>query len=184
MKRLALGFFLLLFSAAGLNAQSKLPDPINEPKQERGGWETYISNEGRYSILFPGAPQTTSQETATPDGAKLTQYMAFIGTGNDFYMVAYFDIGSSTWSFDKARDGALGKVNGTLISERNITLGENPGREVKVFGKSGDADVFIVARFFRVGERIYLLQYLTLKTGNTDTPAQAARCFDSFKVQQ
>ena len=174
MRKLAFGLVFLLPCLAAVAIGQKAD----------GGWATYVSNEGRYSVLFPGRPATTAQESPTADGTALKQYLAYVESADKLYMVAYFDVGTAEWPFDKARDSMVSKVDGTLVSEHDVKLAGNPGRELKVNGKSGGADIFLVIRFFKVGQRVFLLQYITDKTANTDVPPEATRFFESFKVTQ
>ncbi|MFN2497505.1 MAG: hypothetical protein ABR557_00275 [Pyrinomonadaceae bacterium] len=78
-------------------------------------------------------------------------------------------------------------VNGvkrTLLSQSTISLGANPGREMKVAAKTEEgAEYLLHTRFYDVDKRIYILQFLILKTDNDSTAAaNAAKYFDSFKV--
>ena len=98
-------------------------------------------------------------------------------------MTAYFDYptATSSFSFDKARDGMLANVKGTLVSEKSICLGGYSGREVKMSGKTDDGTKFIArVRFYDVNRRIYMVQYIGRKPN--DTSAKTTRFLDSFKV--
>jgi hypothetical protein len=148
-------------------------------------WINYNSAEGRYSVVLPSQPEIGTQESATADGVKLIQYKATVVKDNAVFMVGYFDhIPGTTFSFDKARDGLVSAVKGTLLSESTISLGSSPGREIKVVAKSEQgAEHLLHARFFDVDKRVYVLQYVILKSENSNTtPANAAKYFDSFKV--
>jgi hypothetical protein len=165
-------FLLLVVSVAAFGYQSA-------PQ-----WTKYTSPEGRYSVLLPGEPQLKSQEETAPDGGKIQQHLAFAtdSTGAG-YMVAYFETGDRSFSFDKARDGALSRVNGTLISERDIKLHEYPGREVKLFGAASGVDFFFVVRFYRVEKRIFIVQFIVPKSAGQVLPDKAVKFFDSFQVE-
>jgi hypothetical protein len=147
-------------------------------------WTKYTSTEGRYSVLLPSEPQLKSQEETAPDGGKIEQHLAFAtdsaGAG---YMVAYFETGDRSFSFDKARDGAISRVNGTLISERDIKLHEYPGREVKLFGAAGGEDFFFVVRFYRVEKRVFVIQFIVPKSAGQELPDKAIKFFDSFQME-
>jgi hypothetical protein len=151
--------------------------------QAASQWTKYTSPEGGYSVLLPSEPQLKSQEETAPDGGKIEQHLAFAtdsaGAG---YMVAYFETGDRSFSFDKARDGAISRVNGTLLSERDIKLHEYPGREVKLFGSAGGVDFFFVVRFYRVEKRVFVIQFIVPKSAGQDVPDKAVGFFDSFQV--
>jgi hypothetical protein len=152
--------------------------------QNSAEWVRYTSTEGRYSALVPHQPKLTSQEATAPGGEKFTQYMAQAGDANSVYVVGYFDYAPNmVFSLDKARDGMLAASKGTLLKEEVISLGGNPGRELKVSTKNGGFDLLVRVRFYEIGRRIYVVQHIFQKS--SDTPAVAAktaRFFDSFKV--
>jgi hypothetical protein len=152
--------------------------------QAASQWTKYTSPEGGYSVLLPGEPQLKSQEETAPDGGKIQQHLAFASdSAGAGYMVAYFETGDRSFSFDKARDGALSRVNGTLISERDIKLREYPGREVKFFGAASGVDFFFVVRFYRLETRVFVIQFIVPKSAGQDVPDKAIKFFDSFQVE-
>jgi hypothetical protein len=153
--------------------------------QEPVQWINHTSPTGRYSVLLPNQPKLTTQEATSPSGDKFTQYVEIAGDSSDTYMVAYFDYtAANSFSFDKARDGMLGNVKGTLLKENSISLGGYPGREVKVAAKGSDGTEYIDrARFYDVNKRVYIVQAIVLKSNDTtEAAAKATRFFDSFKV--
>src|SRR5262249_8898133 len=107
-------------------------------------WTKYSSPEGRYSILFPTDPQVSSHETPTASGDKVTQYMAMSSDSGATCVVAYFAIKpGTTFSFDNARDGMVAAIKGTLVSEKSLTLGSYPGRELKIAAQAPSGQDFI-----------------------------------------
>lgn len=129
MKR-ALAALLVMMSATllfGLQAQTD--------------WIKYSSLEGRYSILLPGEPKLSTQEGTTATGEKFLQYLAASPDSIDtLCMVGYFDYAQGMiFSFDHGRDGMVTAIKGTLISEKAISLGGNPGRELKISAKAAMA---------------------------------------------
>jgi hypothetical protein len=173
MKRKLLAAILVLtFAAPGLGFQGSAE------------WVRYTSDEGRYSALIPQQPKLSSQEATAPGGEKFTQYMAQTNDAESIYMLGYFDYTANmVFSLDKARDGVMEATKGTLIKEEAISLGGNPGRELKIATKNGDFDLLVRVRFYEIGRRIYILQHIFQKS--SDTPAIAAkstRFFDSFKA--
>lgn len=147
----------------------------------------YNSPEGRYTISLPGEPRLNSQNVTTPDGAPLTQYMAMVADGKGMLMVAYFDYASDVqFNLDKARDGMVNSIRGSLIDEHSISLGGEPGRQIRVLGRTEQGMEFVDrARFYDVKPRVYVLQCLIPKM--LDGPAIAERCnqfFDSFRARK
>jgi hypothetical protein len=147
-------------------------------------WVKYTSHEGRYSVLIPQQPTLKEQEATASTGETFTQYMAQTSDADSYYMLSYFDYTSNmAFSLDKGRDGMVNAVNGTIISEQAITLGGQPGRDLKVSATTKGIDLIIRARIYNIGTRVYVLQHMFTKA--SDTPALAAkttRYFNSFKV--
>jgi hypothetical protein len=152
------------------------------------GWTTYNSPEGRYSVLFPGKPELTTQQAAARTGEKLTEYFAICtdpdGGSDVVYDVAYFDLGPSMgFSFDESRDGLLQAGHATLQSEKTIRLSANEGREIKASANSSGKDFNLVARIVLVEKRVYLIQFVYPKTFESAQAAEkSAKFFDSFAL--
>jgi hypothetical protein len=148
-------------------------------------WINYNSVEGRYSVALPSQPELGTQESTTADGVKFTQYKATVAKDKAVFMVGYFDeLPGTTFSLDKARDGMVSGVKGTLLSENVISVAGNAGRELKVVTKTEEGTELVMrTRFFDIDKRIYVLQFIVLKTEDDETAvANAAKYFDSFKV--
>ncbi len=173
--RKAAGILLLLLSPA-----------LTAGVQHSDAWFKYDSKEGRYSVLLPKEPTLSTEITTAATGEKLPQYVALSTEGNSVFYVSYSDLLSDmTFSFDNAREGMLAAGKGTLISERSISLGGFPGRELRVLIKGPNEVEYIDrVRFYHVGMRIYLLQYFFLKSedGSALVTTKAEKFFDSFKV--
>ena len=154
--------------------------------EDSAQWINYTSPTGHYSVLLPAEPKLMDQEGTSATGEKIPQYIAVVEDSTATYMLAYFDYSKSTqtFSFDKARDGMLANVKGTLVSEKPISLGRYPGREVKISAKSDDGTELISrCRFFDVNKRIYIVQFLFKKANdNSEAAATASKFFESFKV--
>jgi hypothetical protein len=173
MRKYFAAILLLLMSAS-------LAMSVQKPAE----WVRYNSPEGRYSVLVPAQPELGTQESATADGQKFTQYKAAVSDGNGIYLIGYFDhVPGTTFSLDKARDGMVGALKGTLLSESAISLGGSPGRELKVTATSDGTEFLLRARFYDVDKRVYVLQFIIPKSEDDSASAEkAARFFDSFQV--
>lgn len=158
---------------------------ISAVAQKEVEWIKYTSAEGRYSVSLPSEPKIGQQESTTADGIKFPQYKATSVDGSGVFMIGYFDYAApTTFSFDKARDAMVSGVKGALISEDSISLGGSPGRQLKVSAPADGVTYLIRARFYDVGGRVYMLQYIFPK--DEDGPAidtKAGKFFDSFSVK-
>lgn len=150
------------------------------------GWVRYNSADGRYNIAMPTQPKLSTQNSQTADGVKFLQYMATSSTDSEACLVGYFDRApSTTFSLDKARDGFVNAIKGTLISENNITLAGQPGLELRVEGTGSDGALYVLrVRIYNMGTRIYVVQFISAKS-DADSPIrkrEAAQYFASFTV--
>jgi hypothetical protein len=175
MRRIAPALLVLLGVALAHGAQGGA-----------GEWIRYTSTEGRYSVKLPAEPKVSSQDSTAPSGEKLKQYLAQATDSNSLAMIGYFDYpAGGSFDFDKGRDGMVGAVKGTLVSEKPISLGDNPGRELRVSVKAPTGEDFIVrARFYDVSGRVYVVQIIYRKA--EESPAlteKAEKYFDSFSVK-
>lgn len=172
MRKATLSFLLLLFIAS-------LAFAVQDP-----AWITYNSAEGRYNISLPAEPRLGTQESATADGQKFLQYMATVQQPDAIYLIGYFDhVPGTTFSADRARDGMVAAVKGTLVSEHVISLSGYPGRELKVGAKSDTNDYILLAKFWDTENRVYVLQVIYPKSGESEAMnVNAAKYFDSFQI--
>ncbi len=172
MRKAALPVLLLLFITSLARAV------------QDAGWVDYNSAEGRYTVLLPAQPKVSTQEAATADGQKFLQYMATAQAPNAIYLVGYFDhVPGTTFSVDRARDGMVTAVKGTLISERTISLSGNPGLEMKVGSKSGETEYIFLVKFYDTENRVYVQQVVYPKANEGEAMTRnAAKYFDSFQI--
>jgi len=147
-------------------------------------WINYNSAEGRYTVSLPAQPKLSTQESSTADGQKFLQYMATAQEPNAVYLVGYFDhVAGTTFSADRARDGMIKAVKGTLVSERTISLSGYPGRELKVGTSSEGVDYIILVKFYDTDNRVYVQQLLFPKSLESEAMnTKAAKYFDSFQI--
>ena len=157
----------------------------------------HVSKKGRYEILLFGPPKIKVQSVPTLAG-NLTVTFAMSekkGGGCGLKLgcmaaAAFNDMPAAVVKktpvdklLDGARDGALKNSGSTLISEKKITLGKHPGRELKMkrsFGP-GEANLMINrARMFLVGNRLYQVQVIAMKPF-AELPA-IQQILDSFKL--
>lgn len=177
MRPAAIALLILVMSAA-FACGTKVPV----------GWTTYSSPEGRYSVLFPGKPELSTEQAPAHTGETLTQYFAICtdpdAGGDVVYNVAYFDLAPSmAYSFDEARDGYVKAVNGTLQSEKTIQFKGFPGRELKATANSSGKDFSLMARLILVEKRVYMVQFIFTKSYDAARAAdKSATFFNSFAL--
>jgi hypothetical protein len=196
MRKTTIAILTLLVSSAATFAQEHKEQsaPPPRPPQTQTAPQSdaqpsslrYTSPEGRYSVLLPAQPTLSSQQVSAPDGTPMTQYMVTAAGSMGMVMIAYFDYAADVvFSLDKARDGMVTSIKGTLLDEHSMSLGGAPGRQVKISARTEQGMEFIDrARFYDVKPRVFVLQCITPKS--LDSAAIAERCeqfFDSFRVR-
>lgn len=145
-------------------------------------WVEYKSSDGGYSVMLPTQPNLTRQDAKDASGKPLDQYLATATEAGATMMLGYFDY-VGTYSFDKGRDGLIAKINGKLVSEAEIKLGPLAGRSVIADASASGYDFRTYVRFYDTGRRVYVLQFLVLKTDDTAAhTTRRGRYFDSFKI--
>jgi hypothetical protein len=144
-------------------------------------WQAFTSREGRFSVLFPGKPvhSEVRQPNETPGHVYgvTTRPAGGLFVGYYEYPVVPNVRRDVTRELDGARDGAIRNIQGTLESEKKISLNGNQGHE---FVASTPMGVRLRARFYFVGNRLYTV----LVTGNreeVDSP-NTAKFLESFKL--
>ncbi len=79
---------------------------------------------------------------------------------------------------DSSRDGAVGNLKGELDSEKDIKLGDYPGREVRIAVDEGKK--LFRARVYLVDQRLY--QVVVFGTKDAATSKEADKFLDSFQL--
>src|SRR5687768_9476667 len=155
--------------------------------QNSSEWIRHQSDAGRYSILFPVQPALSTHQSSTAAGNKITQYRATATDGRATFLIAYYDYSSgTTFSFERARNGMVGKLKGTLLNERAIALDGHQGRDLKISVKGPDGTELIDrARLYDIGRRVFVLQVITVKSEDDIVAAEKAeRYFASFQIRK
>jgi len=174
MKKIAIGLVVLLASVG-----------VGLAQQTASEWVRFTSAEGRYSVLLPAQPEVGTQESATADGVKFTQHKATLVNGTAVYLIGYFDhVPGTTFSYDRARDGMVAAVKGTLINERPASGAGTTGTEVRIVTKASDLEFLMIARIYDVNKRVYVLQYIIPKAEDgTAVTANTTKFFESFLLK-
>lgn len=176
-------FFLIAIAAA---VYYQLHKPVE--------WQEFVSREGAFSISVPGKPREQVQKQFIGISYGSVDMHNFIVEQGDIgYVISYTDAprssefaraikGKEDDMLDGARDGALEKSRGKLVSETSIALGKYPGREIKIAGERSGVNYSAHWRVYLIGTQVYQLGVLSPKTAAVEN--EAARFFDSFKLIQ
>ena len=161
--------------------------PRTEPLQPRtepvpGSWIKYDSTAGRFSVLLPGQPKLSTQESATADGVKFTQYLSNASSATAVCLTGYFDqVPGTVFNFDQARDGMVKAVKGSMLWEKAISLGVHTGREFQIVANLDGTDAMFRVRIYQVQTRIFVLQFISEKKyEGLEIVKESKKYLDSF----
>jgi hypothetical protein len=115
------------------------------------GWQNFRSPEGRFAVVLPSTPTKKSSEVVQAFWAESTQGFYAVMYGDSPSVVeakqAYLDLPKE---FVKA-------MKGTIVSQRNISLQRNPGKEFQFEVVEDGVTVTGKGRVYQVGKRVYVL---------------------------
>jgi hypothetical protein len=130
-------------------------------------WKEFSSAGGAFSVLMPGTP-TEQVRTADTASGPINAHMFLVEQGDVVYTVAYSDYpdtvvqeGTSNLILDGARDGAVAKVQGALLSDTIVSVDGHQGRELIIEAAGGK--VTIQTRLVIVRRRFYQVMVITPK---------------------
>jgi hypothetical protein len=146
-------------------------------------WKEFASTAGGFKVLIPGTPKQYTLD-AESDFGKGVLHMNTVQAGKTMYGANYCDFPAGIRMvplkkvYDSSRDGAVANLEGKLASEKDIKLGEHPGREIRI-DLAGGKQLFRV-RVYLVNQRLY--QVVVMGTKEAATSKEADKFLDSFKL--
>ena len=153
-------------------------------------WQTYVSNEGRFSTLFPGTPRV-SQEAVNHGVVRFLMNKTELRTFAE-YGVIYADYPKSVTDstpadvlLDEGAKSAVAEVNSQLLSISPISLNGFPGRLLKERMPNGQ---IMQAKLILAGQRMYQVAITTPREDGNDPAvvgfynAVATKFLDSFQI--
>lgn len=161
--------------------QQQPSDSVLTVKISPPQWQPIVSKSGRFSVWMP--PGYLSQETHVLQTKAGAMDFAVLASqlGNSRYVVAYADLPSalqqqsSNALFDAAKNRITASTSFKLISDRPISLNNNPGREFKLSG----SNEITTYRMYRAAQVIYVIG----STEKSNAPAkETTTFFNSFQI--
>ena len=127
-----LGFFIV--HAIGTVMVKVQTTNVHRSSNQLVQWKTFVADDKSFTVQFPTEPNRESDIVNAPSGkVDLIQYMS--KNKDILYSVMYGDYPSnallgltSDQLLDNARNGAVGNVQGKLLSEVIISKANYPGR--------------------------------------------------------
>jgi hypothetical protein len=156
---------------------SNLPPPS---KVDNGGWVSFNSDEGRFSVLMPETP-TDKTETVDSAHGPYTTHLFIVRDTTSVYLIGWVDYDPS-FNFNRQaeleanRDNFVKGINARLLSTRPTII---DGYSAIEFTAETDDRTF-KSRVFMVGRRPY--QIVIGSPKGQDDSVSVNRFFNSFKV--
>jgi hypothetical protein len=181
----ALLFGCILRSESNAQSISQKQQPSDKP------WQELVSTEGRFSVLMPDTPE--EQFVPVPGQIVSTEMHAYLLRSDvATYAVLYTDYPDASkdpdllkTAFDSGRDRALASGAVRLVSEKDISTANIPGRELVV---ADGANVMKNRVFFRNG-RLYEVIFVAPQVNGMSAElvkfydGLASKFFGSFKIR-
>lgn len=150
-------------------------------------WETVTEN--NLTVEMPGKPEKQAQSIPAGAAGTATGQMLTLDKGSEAYILAYheFPAAISNLPIDPqtllkgAANGAVSNVSGKVTSEREVTSGSYPGREIIGTGSKDGHDVEFMVRLYWAKPR--LIQTLYLNEKGKGDKKNGTKFLDSLKIQ-
>ncbi len=154
--------------------------------QETSAWTSFTSAEGRFTVLMPSKPKIEDKDTDTTQGT-LPLHLFSSSNDNAYFLISYNDFPNLDETnlqaaLEAGRTGAIQSMGGELVSERKISIGNNPGLEFRAKKISEGSEIIANARLYLVGRRLYQLLVLAYKP-HADSP-DIQRFLTSLELSQ
>lgn len=149
-------------------------------------WQQFTDSQGGFTILMPVTPAQKKQTQESALGPlDLYSFAASLDEGSVSYVVSYNDFPREVLELppeillDSFRSGFIADRNVRLLDEKEITLGNYPGREFKleIPGKAS-----VTHRVYLVKERLYQLVTEVPLDREQDLSDDTEKFLDSFQL--
>jgi hypothetical protein len=152
------------------------------PAVDNGGWVSFTSEEGRFTVLMPEIPTDQAKTVQSEHGPYTTHLFIVRDTGN-VYLIGWVDY-DPRFNFNRQqeleanRDNFVKGVKAKLVDSRAVML---DGYQAIEFIAETDDRVF-TSRVYLVGRRPY--QIVIGSPKGQDDPVSLHRFFNSFKISR
>lgn len=183
--RIVLPFFITTFLFLGYPTFKAVQANQATLIAQQSIWKPFSSKEGGFKILMPGTP-TLDKRNINSRGVSIPFNGFYVNRQDEaFYGVAYMELPRNTTLNSSEVNQLLSRVvssfsegaKGRLVSQRNIRLGNFPGKE---FRSQLDQGAIAKGRTYWVNKRLYLVVVATNK--ETSLTKSINGFFNSFQL--
>nr|AYM53222.1 hypothetical protein [Cystobacter sp.] len=168
-------------TSGGSSSVEEVPNENTPTERPQIQFQKLTAPEG-FSVQLPGQPEAQRGKVSIPGGEVQTASWAINDITGVLYSISTLDYPEKVVSahpaaafFNEGKAGLVGKLNGTVKSEEDITLQGYPGKSLTISSDSGE----VRAQNFLVGPRLYTL--LVLYNPSIGAP-QADQFFSSLEL--
>jgi hypothetical protein len=159
------------------------PEPTGTPSDTTGGWQLFTSDDGEFSVLFPGEPKQSSNTLNTELGELTLHNFGYVASEGVDYNASYNDYPADKVSEDSKDllDGVLsgvGKTN-TLVTQQTTTQQGHPA-VVAEFEAPGSNYIYYKGVMFK--NRLYQLAVVGSSDNKETYKPDAMKFIDSFEL--
>jgi hypothetical protein len=188
---IVVAFLILISAPIGYGGQPYPNAHVNRADafafQTETGWIKFTSPEGRFSVLLQQEPKF--EPVSATDSGEVTNYRYSDLESGYGFICEYFDVASTSADsqgfLDVTRDGIIRGAGATKVSEEKISLNSYPGRELGLaFTVNNGTEITARTRIYLVGNRVYSLTFLHLKSMDASLAADIGKkFFSSFELK-
>lgn len=146
----------------------------------------YVSQDGNFSVVFPGEPKIDSQVTPSDAGDIKINVASYEIDKNNGYALMYVDFPEAVIKASDTKklleDGLQGQLAGGLGADMKVEVKKDVdfNGNVGLYARASSATGYAVTKDFLVGNRAYVLMIVKEKAYPTDAEEKAF--LDSFKL--
>lgn len=172
---------MLIFGASALAWQSWAASTAGKPTE-------YRAADGSFSVVAPVPLDPVTQTDDIPGVGAIDTHVLVSDAGPVLYYASYADYPAHVTAqrtpaemLAGSRDGAARSVNGEIIDDRAIVLGDQPGRAFTIDGADKDGQLFTLwVRHYLVENRLYQVMAMTARDADQQGPVD--QFLDSFTL--
>lgn len=157
------------------------------PMAMAANWQSLKSNEGGFTVMMPAGYVNEKAPVDMGGAAKANNISYRVESDGAYWGVSVTDYpaavsGGPQKMLEHARDGALKRGNGVLRSDRVLTVGGKPAREV-VYDVINDGNTYTVRQRFVLVSPQRVIQQAYVGQRGTEQGQEAQQFFASLQVK-
>lgn len=175
---------LVLGIAFALTAGRTWLAPALNPAASTVQWQPYVSTEGHFSVLFPGAP--VGRAIGPPGGFQAHDVAASLPDGSIFG-VTWVNTPGLSGTRDNGQvllDAIIANRSGSgqVLSQRPLTFDRYPGHELRLRVPTATGPGLLISRDFVIGGRSYQLLVQLAEADEKRRGPEIELFFGSFRL--